>query len=57
MAYMICWKHDTVSAWGCPECRSERLSRVVDEAVEEVSAKAKAAMIQRRLETNVRKQS
>lgn len=39
----ICWKHDTVTTWGCPECRAERLDEALRPVIEETNRKIEAA--------------
>jgi hypothetical protein len=35
MGYVICWEHNTVTAWGCPECREEERAKIIGKAIEE----------------------
>lgn len=34
---VICFNHETITAWGCPECRAEEMSRIVDESIQRLT--------------------
>lgn len=35
MATCICWKHGTVTAWGCRECLKEDFDKIIEKAIED----------------------
>lgn len=45
---IICWKHETVSAWRCPQCRQELMDKAIERAIQEPRRDIKEAFRDKR---------